>query len=156
MAPGEVQHKSVPAASVRDVRVEEGQQGAVRDRLPPYPQPIPPVQVPVQRGCKVSGEHEEQGPRIVAQSGQSIIVREAPVFETRHSEPGGPTFRGQPPDGGCVAPTCVYLRGLEHVRGVEHEARGGGARMSEDTSPLGPNWGPWAARSDPSATASHG
>ena len=156
MAPGEVGHKTVPLAPVSDVPVEEGQQGAISDRLPPYPQPVAAVQLLAQRGGKVGGEHEEQGPPNVAQSGQGVIVRRSPVFEMRHCEPASPAFRGEPPDGGRVAPPCVYLGRLEHVGGVEHEAGGRGAPMSEDTSSLHPRWDPGAARSHPSAAASHG
>ena len=138
VAPGGVGHKSVPLAPVRDIPVEQGQQGAVRNRLPPYPQPVAAVQLPAQRHGKVCGEHQEQGPQNVAQSGQGIIVRRSPVIEMRHDEPAGPAFREEPPDGGRVVPPCVYLRGLQHAGGLEYKAGGGSARMSEDTSPLHP------------------
>ena len=50
----------------------------------------------------------------------------ASSFELRHGEPGGPAFRGEPPHDGRGATPCVYLCGLEHVGGVEYEARGEG------------------------------
>ena len=46
VTPGEVGHKSVPPALVCRVPVEEGQQGAVCDRLPSYSQPVAAVQLP--------------------------------------------------------------------------------------------------------------
>ena len=94
VAPGEEGHKCIPPAPLRGVPVEEGQHGAVRGRLPAHPQPVTAVQLPAQRGGEVVGEHEEQGPRNVAQPGQGVIVLRSPVFEMRHREPGGPAFRG--------------------------------------------------------------
>ena len=58
---GEVGHKSVPPAPVCGALVQEGQHGAVRDRLPPKPQPDAAVQLLAQCGGEVGGEHEEQG-----------------------------------------------------------------------------------------------
>ena len=46
-------------------------------------------------------------------------LKRAPVSHCLH--PGG-----EPPDGGRVAPPCVYLRGFEYVGGVKHEAGGEG------------------------------
>ena len=43
VAPGEVGHQRIPLAPVRGVSVEEGQQGAVRDCLPPHAQPFAAV-----------------------------------------------------------------------------------------------------------------
>ena len=59
VAPGEVGRQRVPLAPVRGVSVEEGQQGAVRDCLPPHSQPFAAVQLLAQRGCDTGGEHEE-------------------------------------------------------------------------------------------------
>ena len=43
VAPGEVGRQRIPLAPVRGVSVEEGQQGAVRDCLPPHSQPFAAV-----------------------------------------------------------------------------------------------------------------
>ena len=58
-APGEVGHKCIPLAPVHGDPVEEGQQSAVRDRLPPHPQLVTAVQLPAQRSGEVDVEHEE-------------------------------------------------------------------------------------------------
>ena len=62
--------------------------------------------------------------RSVSQSDQSgrTIVRRPPFYEMRHSEPGAPFLWKEAPDGGWVAPPCVYHRGLEHVGGEGVEA----------------------------------
>ena len=154
---GEVTHKSVSSAPVLGAPVEEGQQGAVRDRLPAEPAPPAAVQLPAQRGGEVSGEHDEQGPWNVAQPGQHVIARRPLFYEARHSEPGAPVLWRERPVGGCVAPQCVCLGGSEQVCGLEHEAGRRGAQRSEDTSPPHPVWGPWAACSHSvMAAASHG
>ena len=81
VAPGELGHSSAPLALVRGFPVEEGQQAAVRDCLPPYPQPFAAVQLLAQRGCKVGGEHEEQGPQNVAQLGQGVVLHRPPFLK---------------------------------------------------------------------------
>ena len=43
VAPGEVGRQRIPLAPVRGVSVEEGQQGVVRDCLPPHSQPFAAV-----------------------------------------------------------------------------------------------------------------
>ena len=156
VTPGEVGHKSVPPALVCGALVGEGQQGAVRDRLPPNPQPAAAVQLRAQHSGEVGGEHEEQGSWNVAQPGQGVSVRRPLLFEMRHGEPRVPVFWREQPDGGCVAPPCAYLRGSEHVGGPEHEAGGMGAWKSEDTSPLHPVWASGATCSHSVAATSHG
>ena len=71
-------------------------------------------------------EHEKQGSCKVTQPGQRVVVLKPLFGEMRHSEPGAPVFWRERPDVGCVAPSCVYLRGLEHIGRVEHEAGGEG------------------------------
>ena len=94
VAPGEVGHQSVPLAHVRDVSVKQGQGGAVRERLPPYHQPVAAVQLPAQRGSEVGGEHEEQRPWNVAQSGQGVMVRRTSSLKMRPGEPMAPPSGG--------------------------------------------------------------
>ena len=60
------------------------------------------MQLLAQRGCKVRGEHEEQGLLGVAQPGQVVVVYRPPSFEVRHGELGGPVLWGVPSDGGRV------------------------------------------------------
>ena len=122
VAPGEVGRQRVPLAPVRGVPVEEGQQGAVRDRFPPHSQPFAAVQLLAQRGCDTGGEHEEQGPLCVAQPGQGVVVYRPPRFEVRHGELGGPVLWGLPPDGGRSVSPRAYLRGPEHVGSVKDDA----------------------------------
>ena len=78
--PGEVGHKSIPPAPVCGTPVNEGQQGAVCDHLPPHPQPVAAVQLRTQRGGEAGGEHEEQGSWNVAQPGQGVILLRFPLF----------------------------------------------------------------------------
>ena len=104
-------HKSVPQAPVRGALVGEGQQGAVRDLLPPHLQPVAAVQ---------------QGPGKLALPGQGVIVQRPPGFEMCHSEPGAPVLQTEAPDGGRVAQPGVYLGGLKYVGGVQHKAGGKG------------------------------
>ena len=87
VAPAEVGRQRIPLVPVCGVPVEEGQEGAVRDCLPPHSQPVAAVQLLAQRGCKVGGEHEEQGPLGVAQPGQGVVVYRPTGFEVRHGEP---------------------------------------------------------------------
>ena len=63
----------------------------------------------------------------------------------RHSMPGAPFFWREPPDGGCVVPAPVYLRGSEYFGGLEHKAGGRSARRREDTLPHHSVWGSGAA-----------
>ena len=130
VTPGEVGHKSVSPAPVCGALVEEGQQGAVGDRLPAHSQPAAALQLPAQRGGEVGGEHEEQVSWNVAQPEQGVIVGRPPFFEMRHGEPGAPVLWREPPDGGCVASPFVYLLGSEHVGGVGQEV--GGVGCSEE------------------------
>ena len=106
--------------------MEEGQYGAVRDCLPPHSQPFAAVQLLAQRGCKVGGEHEEQGPLGVAQPGQGVVVYRPASFEVRHGELGGPVLRGVPSDGGRVVSPFAYLCSPEYVGGVKDDAGGDG------------------------------
>ena len=124
--PGEVGHKIVPTASICGAPVEEGQQGAVRDRLSPDLPHVEAIQLPVQRGGKVGGDHEEQGSWNLAQPGQGVIVCRPPPFQMRHGKPGARFLAREAPDGGCVAPPRAYLCGLKYVGGVEHRAGGEG------------------------------
>ena len=105
--------------------MEEGQQGAIRDCLPSHSQPFAGVQLLAQRGCKVGGEHEEQGPLGVAQPGQGVVVYRPPSFAVRQGELGGPVLWGVPPDGGRGVSPFVYLRSPEYVGGVKDDAGGG-------------------------------
>ena len=61
VTPGEVEHKSVPPASIGGAPVEVGQEGTVRDHLPFHLQPVAAVQPPAHRGSEVGGEREKQG-----------------------------------------------------------------------------------------------
>ena len=139
VVPGEVVHQSAPLARIRDVPVEEGQEAAVRNRLPPYPQSFEAVLLPAWRRCKVGGKHEMQGPGNVAQLGQGVVVRRPPVFEMGHGEPAGPVFRGEAPDGRRVASRCVYFRGWEYVGGVEYEAGEEGCSDERGHVPMPPH-----------------
>ena len=156
VAPGEVGHKSVPSAHVRDDPVEKGQQGAVRNCLPTYPQPVAAVQLPAQHGGDVGGEHEEQGPRNAAQSGQGIIVRRSPVLEMRQVSRVAPPFGGSHRMVAASHPHVCISVAWSMLAAWSTRRGGRGARMSQDTSPLHPTWGPGAARSHPSAAPSHG
>ena len=92
---------------VRGVPVEEGQQGAVRDRFPPHPQPFAAVQLLAQRGCDTGGEHEEQGPLCVAQPGQGVVVYRPPALKCATVSWVAPS------SGGChrtVAAACPHVR----------------------------------------------
>ena len=122
VAPGEVGHQRIPSAPVLGVSVEEGQQGAVRDCLPPHSQPLAAVQLLVQRGCNVGGEHQEQGPLGVAQPGHGVVVYQPPSFVVRHGELGGPALWGVPPDGGRSVSPRAYLRSPEYAGGVKDDA----------------------------------
>ena len=117
----EVGHKSVQRLSFCGAPVEEGQQGAVFDRLAFHLQPIVALHVPEQRGCEVSAVHEEEGSWNVSQPGQNVIIRRPPFFEMRHGTPGAPLLRGEQQDGGCVAPPPAYPRGPEYVGGFRFE-----------------------------------
>ena len=100
--------------------------GASVSHCRPHLQPFAAVQLLAQRGCKVGGKHEEQGPLGVAQPGQGVFVYWPPSFEVRHGEPGGPVLRGVSSDGGRVVSPFAYLRSLEYFGGVKDDAGGNG------------------------------
>ena len=72
-------------------------------------EPVTAVQLLAKRGCKVGGEHKEQGPLGVAQPGQGVVVYRPPSFEVRHGESGGPVLWGVPSDCGRVVSPFAYL-----------------------------------------------